>query len=175
MPTPAWHAPATALLRTELTHAEIAQRLGVTPKAVKSLGQRLRQKGLLDPRPLGGDQRRKAMKRETGVGEEVDVSGEDPGPGPPQAPVPDQQVLLWDTVMDVVRRIEALEAQVLQQARTPSRPPSQVPAPQGPHERYRFYLPTALMDAIRQRARSQGRDPSQLIQEWAWKGLRNDP
>jgi hypothetical protein len=162
-----------------LETAIIAERLGIKATTAQSRAHRLQQKGLIEPRPRGGDYpSRRAQARP-----------EDPPATPPRAPapaapastrappaitgmaVPEVRELIH-IVKDLVSRVAALEAGTRGATRDPPAPASPPAAHPREHiKQWTVRLSQPLIEAVKTQAATKGKEPSHLVEELLWLAL----
>jgi hypothetical protein len=151
-----------ALWDAGIETAAIARQLGLKATTAQARAWRLQQRGLIQPRPRGGNYpSQRAQGRQEGA------------PAPPAVTfvaVPDMQELL-SLVKDLHARVGALE-----QTRALPAPPT-TPAPPAADrkdiQQWTVRLSKALIEHLKAVAYERRMPPSQLVEELVWTALNN--
>jgi hypothetical protein len=178
--TPEEEATFIVLWQQGLTTDAIAEALGIPKGTARSRAYTLQQQGKIQPRPKGG---RRERRRPDNLPTRAPAQA--PALPPADASLPTREAPaitfmavpevreLIHTVNGLAARVAALENDTRGTAHTPPAPAGP-PAPTrtpGTIKQWTVRLSQPLIDSIKEQARTEGKEPSHLVEELLWQAL----
>jgi Winged helix-turn-helix DNA-binding len=181
-----WEPEFIKLWNAGTETAEIARQLGIPTGTVSSRANALQKRGVIQPRPRGGPHSRRVVQARQA--ETPTPTRGAPAPSPAEPPAtsslpareaPAITMVAVPELRELINRFSALEVRVAfleegTRGTTRDAPaPAQAPAahPRVNIKQWTVRLSQALIDAVKVEAKTQGKEPSHLVEELLWTAL----